>query len=80
MPEQMDQLFRDQLQEEVERSLREHVHLENVHIIDVSQDRNAYYFTPKDAVLHMLHRPEATLTLPLASDISATCNITRVHI
>ena len=59
----MDQLIHGELQGEVEMSLREH---ESVHI----PGQECIY-----AVMHMLHKPEVTLNLPVASDISATYNI-----
>ena len=64
----MNQLIHGELQGEVEMSLREHL-FESVHIPGQECIYGIY------AVMHMLHKPEVTLNLPVASDISATYNL-----
>ena len=56
--EKVNQLVQGQLEEEVERSLRGQF----IGIYQVCH-RTGMHITPKDVVMHMLHRPEATLNL-----------------
>ena len=70
MAKQMDQLVHGELQGEVETSLRGYIHLKAC-IYQVCHRTGMHisyrHIAPKDAVMHMLNRPEATLNLLLVS-------------